>query len=110
LALATRSATVRTGDLALTNNTYGWVATIEIGANDVRPSYDSLEYRCGAITFEVRPPHSKVYPSGVARAALAAPMVVPAPGTFSTMKLPPVCFWKASASSRALASVAPPGA
>ena len=51
-----------------------------------------------------------VWPSGSALATYSVPMMVPAPGRFSTMTVPPSCLAISCASVREMMSVPPPGA
>ena len=51
-----------------------------------------------------------MWPSGAERATCSVPSMPPAPGLFSTRKVPPVALPNLSASRRATVSVAPPGA
>ena len=73
-------------------------------------SYGSFVYRDAVIVCVERSVKSSVCPSGAAFATTSAPIVVPAPGRFSTRTCWPRLCVSSAASARENVSVAPPGA
>ena len=80
-----------------------------MGTNENCGSYGSFLYTAGPINIQV-PLKNSVYPSGLDWATNAAPMVVPAPGLFSTTTDWPNRVDMRAATNLAPVSSPPPGA
>src|SRR6266481_8832752 len=78
---ATNSANELTGiATGFTTSMFGTWTTSEIGVKSFRLSYGIVGYRDALMASGPTEPINSVYPSGLALATMAAPMLPPAPG------------------------------
>lgn len=104
-----KSATLFTGRSLLTTSTSGIRATPATGVMLLAKSQGSAGSNEALIAFAVEV-SSSVYPSGAEVITACVPILLPAPGLFSTTKVWPSLSDRRWQISRDSTSVAPPGA